>query len=287
MHIVMVIGAIAISVLLRSTQIPATLPWPQRWTRTLGAFTLPPVLLLTTALAIALMGPNGMMLGMTVGGVGYGFSVLLLGGAFGWLLVLMVQGMRAKAAAQTYPLITLGTVQARLLKMPDCFAGHVGLWPSELVISEGLIERLTAEQLQGVLAHEQAHRYYQDTLWFWILGWLRRLTGWLPRTEALWQELLLLRELRADHWAATQVDPLTLAEALLVVVRSPFIPPAAQVIPLHDQPTRVETRINALLAADLPSEERLGQLLAEQQNRWLIGGLVALLVPLLLMALHH
>jgi Zn-dependent protease with chaperone function len=178
-------------------------------------------------------------------------------------------------------------VQARLLKTPYCFAGHVGLWPSELVISEGLIERLTAEQLQGVLAHEQAHHYYQDTLWFWVLGWLRRLTRWLPRTESLWQDLLLLRELRADHWAATQVDPLTLAEALLVVVRSPFIPPAAQVIPLHDQPTRVETRINALLAAELPSEERLGQLLCEQQNRWLICGGMVMLVPLLLMALHH
>lgn len=34
----------------------------------------------------------------------------------------------------------------------------------------------------------------------------------------LWQELLLLRELRADRWAAQQVDPLLLAESLLVVV---------------------------------------------------------------------
>lgn len=287
MHIVMVIGAIAIAVVLRYIEIPAALPWPQRWIRTLGAFTLPPLLLLTTAVAIALMGPHGMMLGMTVGGAGYGVSVLLLIGALAWLVVLMVQGILAKREAQTYPLVTLDTVQARLLKTPHCFAGHVGLWPSELVISEGLLERLNAAQLQGVLAHEQAHHYYQDTLWFWVLGWLRRLTRWLPRTESLWQDLLLLRELRADHWAATQVDPLTLAEALLVVVRLPFILPAAQVVPLHDHPTRVETRINALLAADLPSEERLGQLLAEQQHQWLLGGGVVIVVPLLLMALHH
>ena len=52
---------------------------------------------------------------------------------------------------------------------------------------------------------------------FWW-GWLRRLTEWLPHSKELWQELLLLRELRADQWAAQQVDPLVLAESLLLMV---------------------------------------------------------------------
>jgi Zn-dependent protease with chaperone function len=48
------------------------------------------------------------------------------------------------------------------------------------------------------LAHEQAHAHYRDTFWFF---WLNVLTSWLPHTEALWQEILFLREIRADEKA--------------------------------------------------------------------------------------
>ena len=48
---------------------------------------------------------------------------------------------------------------------------------------------------------------------------MRSLTSWLPNTEALWQELLLLRELRADRKAAEQIDSILLAESLLKVAQ--------------------------------------------------------------------
>ena len=39
----------------------------------------------------------------------------------------------------------------------------------------------------------------------------------------LWQELLLLREVRADEWAARRVDSLVLAESLMSVITAPLL----------------------------------------------------------------
>ena len=99
------------------------------------------------------------------------------------------------------------------------YSAQVGFWNCELVVSEGLLNSLDREHLNAVLAHEQAHVYYRDTFWFFWLGWLRYLTSWLPNTEAWWQELLLLWELRADRKAAEQIDSILLAESLLRVAQ--------------------------------------------------------------------
>ncbi|TVQ57719.1 MAG: M56 family peptidase [Spirulina sp. DLM2.Bin59] len=282
MHQLMVGGPIAAALVLRYLTLPRTLPWPQRWVATVGALTLPPLLLLTTAMAIVLMGPAGQMAGMTVGFGGYGLSVAILTGGGFVFLVLLWLGWRSQQQVQTYPEIQIQNHPARLLKTPLCFAGQVGLWRPQLVVSQGLLDTLNEEQLGAVLAHEQAHAYYGDTFWFLVWGWLRRLTAWLPRTGQLWQELLLLRELRADHWAATQVDPLTLAESLLLVVRSP-LPPFPTAVAFNDQPHRLEDRINALLATDQGD----GQGAKQERDRWLLWGGLLILLPLLLMPLHQ
>jgi Zn-dependent protease with chaperone function len=118
-------------------------------------------------------------------------------------------------------------------------------------MSQGLLDTLTPDHLQAVFAHEQAHCHYRDTFWFFGLGWLKRITGWLPQTEALWQELLVLRELRADWWAVQHIDSLLLAEALLLVVQdastlpqdSHFCAAFSSAAP----PNRLHQRIDALL----------------------------------------
>jgi hypothetical protein len=83
----------------------------------------------------------------------------------------------------------------------------------------------------------------------------------------VWHELILLRELRADRWAAQFVDPLLLAETLLTVARSadtsaspsnssnPDTPIIAG-IGFHDFATidSFEARINALMASDIVPE---------------------------------
>ncbi|MBC7880156.1 MAG: hypothetical protein H7Y37_02380 [Anaerolineae bacterium] len=44
--------------------------------------------------------------------------------------------------------------------------------------------------------------------------------AWFPNTPKLWEEVLLLREQRADRRAAAQVDALVMAEALLQIASS-------------------------------------------------------------------
>ena len=99
-----------------------------------------------------------------------------------------------------------------------------GLWSSELVVSQGLLDHLDDEHLDAVLAHEAGHDYYRDT--FLVL--LARVTKAVnllapPISESLWQELLLLREMRADRWAARSVDTLVLAESLMSVMDCPTV----------------------------------------------------------------
>jgi Zn-dependent protease with chaperone function len=144
-------------------------------------------------------------------------------------------------------------------------------------VSQGLCQLLDAEHLQAVLLHEQAHSYYRDTFWGFWLGWLRRLTAWLPHTEALWQELLFLRELRADHWAAQQSDPLLLAEALLSVVSMPVAPELGTALKPEAVNQRLAQRIEALLQ---PPEDT-------PIDRWRWVNLAWVLLPLLVIPFHH
>jgi hypothetical protein len=169
------------------------------------------------------MGTQGQMLGLPVGWIGYLLALGFLGVAGFLLLHLAAQGRRSLHQIRTYPTFSVGDNRGHILDTATLFAAQVGFWTPELVISQGLLNRFDSDQLNAVLTHEQAHRHYRDTFWFFWLGWLRQVTAWLPHTEPLWQELLLLRELRADSWAAQKVDSLLLAESLLLVVQSPLL----------------------------------------------------------------
>jgi Zn-dependent protease with chaperone function len=151
------------------------------------------------------------------------------------------------------------------------------------VITEGLINTLDTAHLAAVLAHEQAHDHYHDTCCFFWLGCVRQITGWLPQTEAIWQELLVLRELRADRWAARQTDPLLIAEALLSVVQTTtfttsFCVAFNQITP----PNRLNQRIDALLTLATAEVECL-----DHSVNWLFWiWLLMTLLPLLLVPFH-
>lgn len=223
MHLFMILTALSLAWLWRCCWSKPTGNWVQRWQQTLLSFLLPPLLLLMSAIAILCMGPQGQMIGLHTDWYSY---FLVLGGvglAILWGLQLAYQGWQSLHQIRTYPQIDLEGLSARLLNSSCLYSAQIGFWSPELVVSQGLLETLKPEHLQAVLTHEQAHHYYRDTFWFFWLGWLRRITSWLPNTDALWQELLVLRELRADQWAAQQVDALLLAESLLMVVSAPII----------------------------------------------------------------
>jgi Zn-dependent protease with chaperone function len=292
-HLLMLVSGLSLAIGLRlSWRRQAQQSWETRWNAALIAFAVPPLLLLSTAIVLFWMGPICHMGGVAIEGwagvfphvLAGGYLVLLCGCA-GQLLIDAVRSARRLRQYATLSLaIATPTTTARLIPAPLPFIAQIGLWRPQLVVSQGLLEQLDTAHLTAVLNHEAAHRHYHDTAWFAAWGVLRRSAGWLPQTDALWRELLLLRELRADRWAAQRVDPLLLAEALYTVVSAPrsmALSVAFNETLVHD---RLGERVDALLAVKLlASNERDRPMTLSW--RGLAWGLAWL--PLLTIVLHH
>jgi Zn-dependent protease with chaperone function len=269
--------------------------WSQRWESTLAIFLLPPLLLFTSAIAIIWMGPHGRMVWVGNDWVSYDLAIGFLGFAGLYLLKLAQSGWKMLQQVRTYPTTELNDHIVRILDLPIPYTAQIGFWEPELVITQLSIDTLETEHLEAVLAHEQAHYYYRDTWCFFWLGWVRQITTWLPQTDVMWQELLLLRELRADRWASRQTDPLLVAEALLLVVQSTsvftdnFCAAFSQIAPVD----RLNQRIEALLAISAASDAHAQQLdaidrinLLQRSNLRSWAWLIIALSPLLAVPFH-
>ncbi|MDX2243187.1 MAG: M56 family metallopeptidase [Leptolyngbyaceae cyanobacterium bins.302] len=282
MHFLMMVAGLGLAWAVRSlgmnTTTSAAKSLSQRWQQTLGLFLFSPLLLLMTAIAILCMGPTGRMVGHGESWFSYDLAV----GFLAWALVsgikLAWEGWQTVRRLRQNPTIEVSGMTARLLDTDALYSAQVGFWQPELVVSQGLLNTLDEEHLEAVLTHEQAHARHHDTFWFFGLGWLRRLTIWLPGTENLWQELLMLRELRADHDAAQQVDALVLAESLLMVVSTPMLQPeVCAAFGWAASPDRLTERINSLLAEPAPALE---------SKDWSLGWLILVLLPLASIPFH-
>jgi Zn-dependent protease with chaperone function len=251
MHLIMLLGALSLAWVWRCRAIEFTGTWTERWQRSLILFLLPPLLLLSSAIAVVWMGPYGPTMWSWDGWLSYGIFIGFVGLAVAIGVKLGIEGSHTLRRIRTYPIAHINGKAIRMADLPALYSVQVGFWHPELVMSQSLLDTLTPEHLQAVFAHEQAHYHYRDTFWFFGLGWLRRITAWLPQTEALWQELLVLRELRADWWAAQQIDALLLAEALLLVVQdAPLVARDFQFCAAFSSatpPNRLHQRIEALL----------------------------------------
>jgi Zn-dependent protease with chaperone function len=281
MHLFMILAALALAGSVRvswSSDTKGT--WTQRWQRSLWFFLFPPLLLAITGIAVLCMGTQGTMMGLQVGWFSYLLILVLFAVATFLGLKLAWEGWRSLQQTRTYPLQDLEDRSVRVLETPTLFSALIGFWQPELVVTQGMLQVLTPAQLAAVIAHEQAHHYYRDTFWFFWLGWVRTCTAWLPHTEALWQELLLLRELRADRWAAQIVDPLILAESLLLVVRSSVMPMTSfcAAFSAPSQSHRLTERIEALLAES--------ESLAQPQLKWSWLWLLLAFLPLATVPFH-
>jgi hypothetical protein len=273
-------------------------------------FLVPPLILAVTSGALIVMGPEGQMAGHALGhwegwlsyGLAWSFwlaaglGVLQLG-------IELVQTDRLLRETETIDLTDLfvgfersddsdldrqlsqleGLSPIKRLTTDSPFSALVGGWTPSLVMSQGLIDCFDQDHLIAVLMHEQAHRHYQDSRWFLGLSWLKRLTQGLPGSQAIWEELLLLREMRADRWAAQFVDPLLLAEALLTIAQAPSLypEPLTAAFSCAAPRSRLEQRLNALLEdverPELPEATTIAPLL------WGLGAML----PLLLIPFHR
>ena len=273
-HFVMIVGSLGLAWGLRygwsNTSIWAT-NWQKRWHQALVCFVLPPMLVLMTAIAVLCMGAEGQMIGLQVGRLSYAIALLFLSYSIfrvgqlaltGWLSLQKLQKLVTDANNEQITRLDSIIDPIKLLNIPMLFAAQIGFWRSELFVSQGLLDTLDPPHLEAVLLHERAHAHYRDTFWFFWLGSLRQVMPWLPNTEALWEEMLLLRELRADRWAAEQVDGLLLAESLLAMVSSNILITDSQTnnfdltfaanFGYTNNSDRLEERINFLLAEPEP-----------------------------------
>jgi Zn-dependent protease with chaperone function len=288
MHVGLLLAAVGIAILLRMGWWQPTSSWQQRWQLALVTFLVPAIFVCMAAIAVLVMGTQGRMFHLPVGWAGYGLGVGFLGLGTVYVAWSMLRIWKSIHEVRCQPYEAIGDSQGRVIEVPLLFAGQIGWWQPELVVSRGLLTHLSPEQIQAVLAHEQAHQYYRDTFWFFWLGWLRQITAWLPKTEMLWQELLLLRELRADRKAAQSVDPLVLAEALVLVARYPLRMEQPDYVALNDDHSgsRLEVRVECLL-----SEALIGKVADEETSNsagmipWYKYALVVL--PLLTVMIHH
>lgn len=283
MHLALILTVLAGAWVWRQRQTPATGSWQQRWQASLIGFVLPPALLLGTALAIAIMGARGRMWGMPASKLASLIALGFLGWAVCRGLYLLYLSWQDERRLQTYPHQTIAGETVRLAPTAIPASAHVGIWQPEILLTTGLLAHLDAEQMQAVVAHERAHAYYRDTFWFFGLGWLRAVTTWLPNTEALWQELLLLRELRADRRAAEENDSLALAEALLAVARYPLTFAEARCAPFNcaAPSERLQERIEALLV--VPAADAAASAGVRSRNWWYLG---LALLPLATLPFH-
>lgn len=279
MHAILILAALGIAWSLRLRWSSPIGNWSERWQRSLLFFLFPPLLLIVTSLAVLFMGPGGEMVGVWDGWLSYFLSVAFLAIAVIFCIKLAIDSTLFLQQIRSYPIKKVVGKSVRILNTPALFSAVIGFWNPEFTVSTGLLNTLDRDHLKAVIAHEQAHCYYRDTFWFFWLGWLRQLTAWLPRTKALWEELLVLREIRADAHAAGEVDSLLLAEALLLVASYPhrysdIICIIGAVGPQH----RLEERIEALLG----EQKNLLKL-----NPWFWSWLLLTLSPLVTVPFHN
>jgi len=278
MHLLIIFAALIVAYTIRYQCTQSISTQNERWHKALFFFLFPPLLIFTTTFALLFMGPQGKMGGLQTGC--YSYVIALLGIAF-FAIMFVKQlwlGWLSIKSVRDCPEANIAGRKVRLLNTQGLFAGQIGFFKPELVLSSGLLETLSSNHLEAVLAHEQGHYHYRDTFWFFWLGWMRECTSWLPNTEALWEELITLRELRADAHAVSSVDPLLLAESLLMVVSSNPVSSEVLCAALGSPGAkRLEERVEALL-----SPPQTTQKLEFVSLNWLVW----IFVPLISVVFH-
>jgi Zn-dependent protease with chaperone function len=159
-----------------------------------------------------------------------------------------------------------------------------GFGRSKLVLSSGLLNMLTTEELAGVLEHEAAHHTRRDNLIRLALNFLgvsslafplsRRLLRW--RSEQV--------EMVCDEVAvARTLAPLEIAEALVKLRRQTLAmpTPAAASSFIPDDPSIFELRVRHIIAlSDAPPTPARAESLTQPRKTWLWAGLTAFVFTL-------
>lgn len=102
-----------------------------------------------------------------------------------------------------------------------------GLLTDMTVVSEGLVRRLTDEQLDAVIAHERAHLEQRHTVVLTVFAAWASALPWFPIANRAQQSIALLIEMLADDLALRHVSREALVEAIRVVALGQHADPGA------------------------------------------------------------
>jgi Zn-dependent protease with chaperone function len=111
-----------------------------------------------------------------------------------------------------------------IVEVPTALAFCLGVIRPEIYVSRGLIERLSAKQLQAVLNHETYHQRRFDPLRILLIDMPATPLFFLPAVQE-WRKILRARlELKADAYAVSQSGRAALAGALHTLLSEAMLP---------------------------------------------------------------
>lgn len=220
MHLLLILASLLLAYGIRITSQVLEAKYQKKWGLSLFFFSFPPLILLMTCLVVIFMGYQGEMWGIKTSKLPYYLAVSFSIYALLTLINNIFSHLKTWSILQKCKDKQIEGYNYKLLNSNFPYGAAIGFWQSELVLSQGLIDLLSKEHLMAVIAHENAHKIYKDPFIFFWLFYLKKLGFCLPNNEKLWENLVLLRELRADQMAAKTVDYLLIAESLLQVTSS-------------------------------------------------------------------
>ena len=149
-----------------------------------------------------------------------GVELMALALTAAWLVLLGLGVRRAQADAERLSDVSrpigLAGADVRLLDASQPTAFVSGLLRPQIYLSRSLIDTLDADELRGVLLHEQHHRRTRAPLRALALESWQRLLDWLPPARRALAARLASLEIEADAAAVARgTAPATLASALL------------------------------------------------------------------------
>jgi Zn-dependent protease with chaperone function len=136
----------------------------------------------------------------------------------------------------------------------DSFSFVYGLMTPRVVVSRGLLERATGDELRAVLEHERYHVCNIDPLKAAIVRVLSEALFFLPALDSLRARYVAGRELAADRRAVALCGRRPLAGALLKVVRGPDWSEQASVAAIAS-PDLLDARLLQLETGSEPKPE--------------------------------
>lgn len=132
---------------------------------------------------------------------------------------------------------------------------------SVTVLSDGLVELLSPDELRAVLVHEQTHLAQHHHLLLWAFAAWRSALPWLPTSKLAQQSVSSLIEIMADDVALRSVDKATLVTAIALVASGSAHLPADALLADNaaqiDTPTTTSARLAKLLTPMPPLDTRL------------------------------